>query len=298
MEMEAELERLSIAVLAAEDWAPAYNRAPKQHALLIRQTARMQVLVLRYLRQLAREAPKLINWYHYMAAVAEQQRHFLADESIQAYNVNVVINNDAVSQQDQAFIKLVFDTVAATIANGADSMQEEHGANIGLTSTSNIIQQLTTKQLANLVGMKVNKDGTIVPNPNPVYNIDETTRSKIAQSIKTSIQLGEDHTAAVRRLQKVIADPARADMIAYTETVRAYAEGRKTYAYQSGAKFKVWSDNNATDVCADNTAQGPIPIDEDFRSGDESEPAHVRCRCLTTYLYAGDIGEAKEQWDS
>src|SRR4051794_32077001 len=99
MEVEAELERLSVAILAAEDWAPAYSKAPKQHATLIKQTARMQVLVMRYLRQLAKEAPSLINWYHYSTAVAEQQRHFLAD-GIQAYNINVVINNDAVSQQD------------------------------------------------------------------------------------------------------------------------------------------------------------------------------------------------------
>src|SRR5207248_467013 len=129
----------------------------------------------------------------------------------------------------------------------------------------------------NLVGMKVQKDGTIIPNPKPEYNIDETTRSRIAQSIKTSISLGEDHTQAVKRLQSVIADANRADMIAYTETVRAYAEGRKTYAFQSGAGYKVWSDNNAIDVCADNTAQGPIPIGETFRSGDDNEPAHPHC---------------------
>lgn len=291
-----ELEKLTLAILAAEDWAPAYSRAPKQHELLIRQTARLQRQVMVYLRDMSKESHKFINWFAYSNAVYEQQRHFLADDSIQAYNINVVINHDAVSAQDQAFIKIVFDTVAATIANGADSMQAEHGVHVGLSSTSSIIQQLTTKQLANLVGMKVNKDGTIVPNPKPEYNIDETTRSRIAQSIKTSIQLGEDHTAAVKRLQSVIADPSRADMIAHTETVRAYAEGRKTYAYQSGAKFKVWSDNNATDVCADNTAQGPIPIDEDFVGGAESEPQHPFCKCQTTYLYADSLDEAKSQW--
>ncbi|HVB24107.1 MAG TPA: hypothetical protein VNG51_19370 [Ktedonobacteraceae bacterium] len=297
MELEAELERLSIAILAAEDWAPAYSNAPKQHAELIRLTAKMQILVMRYLRNLAKEAPRLVNWYEYSAAVSEQQRHFLAD-GIQAYNINVVINNDAVSQQDQQFIKVVFDTMATVMATGASSMETEAGIPIGLSSTSSIIQNLTTKQLANLVGMKVNKDGTIVPNPKPEYNIDETTRNKIAQSIKTSIQLGEDHTQAVKRLQSVIADANRADMISYTETVRAYAEGRKTYALQSGAGYKVWSDNNATDVCADNTAQGPIPIGEDFVSGDPNEPAHPRCRCLCTYIYADSVDEATAQWNS
>lgn len=285
--LERELELATRAVLAAEDWAPEYAKAPEQHALLIKQSARLQVLVLRYLRGLAKDAPKLVNWYEYSVAVAEQQRAFLAD-GLQAYNINVVVNNDAVSQQDQQLIKIVFDTLATVMAAGSDSMETEHGMPIGLTSTSSIIQNLTTKQLANLVGMKVSKDGTIVPNPNAAYNIDETTRAKIAQSIKTSIRLGEDHTQAVKRLQNVIADANRADMIAYTETVRAYAEGRKTYARQSGATGKYNSDSNAIDICADNTAQGIIPIDADFVSGDPNEPFHVRCKCITTYVYGDD----------
>jgi hypothetical protein len=284
--LEHELELTTRAVLAAEEWAPGYAKAPDQHALLIKQTARMQLLVMRYLRGVAKEAPRLVNWYEYSAAVAEQQRAFLlADDSVQAYNINIVINNDAVSQQDQQLIKIVFDTVASVMAAGSESMETEYGRPIGLSSVSSIIQSLTTKQLANLVGMKVNQDGTIVPNPKPEFNIDETTRSRIAQSIKTSIRLGEDHTQAVKRLQSVIADIDRADMIAHTEMVRAYAQGRAIYARQSNATGKYWSDSNATDICADNTAQGIIPIDDDFVSGDPNEPAHPNCKCLTTYVY-------------
>lgn len=286
--LEHELELTTRAVLAAEDWAPGYAKAPDQHAALIKQTARMQILVMRYLRQLAKEAPKLVNWFEYSSAVYEQQRAFQAD-GLQAYNVQVIINNDAVSQQDQQFIKVVFDTVATVISLGVDSMETEFKSPIGLNSTSSIIQQLTTKQLANLVGMRVQKDGTIVPNPKPEFNIDETTRSRIAQSIKTSIQLGEDQSQAVKRLTSVIADPERADMIAHTEMVRAYAQGRAIYAKQSNATGKYWSDSNAIDICADNTAEGIIPIDADFVSGDPNEPAHPNCKCIVTYVY-GDQG--------
>ena len=286
--LEHELELTTRAVLAAEEWAPGYTNAPEQHAALIKQMAHLQLLVLKYFRGLAKEAYRLVNWYEYSAAVAEQQRHFLAGAGVQAYNIDIVVNHDAVSQQDQAFIKIVFDTVAAVQSLGVDSMETEYKAPIGLNSTSAIIQQLTTRQLANLVGMKVQKDGTIVPNPNPAYNIDETTRGRIAQSIKTSIRLGEDHTAAVKRLQKVITDPERADMIAQTETVRAYAQGRAIYARQSNATGKYNTDRNATDVCADNTAEGTIPVEEDFVSGDPNEPFHPRCRCLVTYVWGDD----------
>ncbi len=280
-----EIERSSAAILASEDWAAGYSKAPTQHAAMIKNAAKMQRQVMVYLRGLAKNANQLINWHDYSAALFEQQRA-IQTSAVQAYDVNVVVNNDAISQQDQTFIKIVFDTVASTIALGADSMETEYGLPIGIDSTSALIQDLTTDQLANLVGMQLDKNtGLIVPNPNPAYNIDQTTRGRINQSIKTSIRLGESHQQAVDRLMEVITDPARADMIAYTETVRAYAEGRRAYADQSNATGKYWSDVGAIDICADNTDQGIIPIGELFVSGDDNEPAHVHCRCITTYVY-------------
>ena len=283
--LEDELELTTRAVLASEDWAAGYSKAPQQHARLIKLTARLQRIILAYFRELAKTAPHIIDWYAYARAVIDQKAAMQADSEILAYSIDVIINQDAANQQDQQFIKVVFDTMATVMAEGAKSLETEVGLPIGLSSTSSIIQELTTKQLANLVGMRVTKDGSIIPNPRPEYNISETTRSKIAQSIKTSIQLGENQFEASKRLQSVIADADRADMIAYTETVRAYAEGRSTYARQSGATMKQWSDNHATDICADNTSEGPIPISEDFVSGDPNEPAHPNCRCIVTYLY-------------
>lgn len=288
-----ELERLNASILAAEDWADPYSKAPKQHAAMIKQAAKMQRQTLVYLRDLAKQSSSFVDWYAYSRAVIEQKHALSAVKAagIQAYNVNVVVNQNVVDQQDQAFIKLVFDTVLTATTLGADSMEEEVGMQIGLSSTSALMQDLTTDQLANLVGMKVDKSsGLIVPNPNAAYNIDETTRSKIAQSIKTSIQLGENQQQAAERLSKIIADPIRADMIAYTETVRAYAQGRAAYAQQSNAVGKHWYDSNAIDICADNTAQGWLPIGADFISGDPNEPAHPNCRCITIYSYdPGDL---------
>ena len=299
------LEHLSAGILAAEDWADGYHKAPDSHAKMIKLGARFQRQVLEHLKNVADEIPKTIDWFNYQRAVFDQRQAMLAAVTdpevdpahIEAYDVNVIINHDAVNQQDQAFIKVVFDTVASIIETGVESGQEEYGRPLpfSLTNTSEIIQNLTTEQLANLVGMKVDKvTGMIVPNPNPAYSIDETTRTKIANSIKTSIRLGENQKQATKRLTDIIADPARADLIAYTETVRAYAEGRHAYGKASGATGKYWSDNLATDICADNTGQGTIPIDEDFLSGDPYEPAHPHCKCITVLVYdsidsAGDL---------
>lgn len=287
--LERELELATRAILASEAWAPSYAKAPEQHAELIKLTAKTQRLIMRYLRDLAKHAPEFVNWFQYGQAVFEQQqamRRSIQAAGVQAYDVNVVVKQDNVNQSDQQFIKVLFDTVATTTATGAASMEVEYArAPVGMTSTGTIIQDLTTKQLANLVGMKVQKDGTIVPNPKPEYNIDETTRTRIANSIKTSIRLGEAQEEAVARLEDVIADPARAEMIAYTETVRAYAEGRNAYAQSSGAVAKNWTTNGATDFCVTNEGDDWIPLDQSFSSGAMLVPGHPLCRCGNGYSY-------------
>lgn len=283
-----EFERLTTSILAAEDWAEAYSNAPKQHAQLIRQTAKMNRQVMVYFRDLAKDAPKLVNWFNYSSAVYEQQRTLKAS-SAKAYDVNVVVNQNEVQQQDQAFIKLVFNTIATTAELGVQSLVVEHNLPIGPTSTSTLIQNQTTEQLANLVGMKIMDKGLptehLVPNPNTAYSIDETTRSRIANSIKTSIQLGEDQTQATERLMDVIADTDRADMIARTETVRAYNNGRRLYALSSGAVAHMWQNFGASDICVTNTADGWIPIDQAFASGALNVPTHPRDKCIVIFSY-------------
>jgi hypothetical protein len=39
-----------------------------------------------------------------------------------------------------------------------------------------------------------------------------------------------------------------------------------------------------SDVCLENADEGPIPVGEDFPSGDYSAPAHLFCRCGVEYV--------------
>jgi hypothetical protein len=283
-------ERLQGIVLASEEWSPLYKKIPEQHAELIKLTARLQRQIMVYFRQLAVTQDAFINWYNYHTAV-------------HAYTVDVIINSQGLDQSDTQFIKIIFDTLTAVHTLGAVSagIQFKKDVALGLDPQSQIIQQLTTEQVANLVGKRVDKEtGRIIDNPNPAYSIDETTRNRIAQSIKTSINLGETQEEAASRLSEMIADPKRAALIARTETVRAFGAGRNAFGIASDATGKQWSDSNAVDECADNTAQGIIPIGQDFVSGDEFEPAHPNCKCLVRYVYAdeynpvteGDLSEA------
>jgi hypothetical protein len=48
---------------------------------------------------------------------------------------------------------------------------------------------------------------------------------------------------------------------------------------------KIWvAEEDACEICLDNADEGPIPVDEDFPSGDYTAPAHLFCRCGVQYV--------------
>jgi hypothetical protein len=277
-EVAAAFEQTQGLILAAEDWSPDYMQIPDQHAQLIKLMAKLELQILRYFKDLSGKIDEVIRWENY-------------DLMVKAYDVNVFVNENGLDQSDTQFIKVVFDTLATVTALGAESAHVQFGKPypINMTSRDEIIQNMTTDQIGALIGKKIDPtSGLLIDNPNAAYNIDQTTRTRIANSIKTSINLGESRQEATDRLQTIIADRNRAAMIARTETVRAFAAGRHQFGRVSGATGKQWSDSNATDDCADNTAQGIIAIDQDFLSGDPYEPAHINCKCLTRLVYADE----------
>jgi hypothetical protein len=177
------------------------------------------------------------------------------------------------------------------MAVGAQAGEAIYKIPMGITSTSANIQKLTMEKVAALVGKKVLKDGTIIDNPKADMNILDTVRNDIAQSIKTSLALGEDLQTAVERVQKVIDSPYRAELIARTESVNAYQSGLAQFAIDSDAKGKEWDTSGGCAICEGNAAEGPIPIDAIFSSGDSEPTAHPNCKCSLTYIY-------QEQWDA
>jgi hypothetical protein len=55
----------------------------------------------------------------------------------------------------------------------------------------------------------------------------------------------------------------------------------------------VSGEDGVCEICEANEAQGEIAFDEQFDSGDDMEPAHVGCRCVTTARVL-DAGEAAD----
>jgi len=84
----------------------------------------------------------------------------------------------------------------------------------------------------------------------------------------------------------------RADVIAVTETTRAYAQGNQLIgqemasAYPDAPVFKIWFTNNddlVCDICGELDGM-EVPIDDQFVSTGfftDNPPAHTNCRCWT-----------------
>ena len=89
----------------------------------------------------------------------------------------------------------------------------------------------------------------------------------------------EDLKDAVKEEYRGFGD-VRAGMIAQTEMNNAYNAGRKQLGVDLGFNEKSWNpDGEACPICLDNVADGWIPMDYVFTSGDDAPSAHPNCDC-------------------
>jgi hypothetical protein len=283
--IEAEAIQLTALIRASEDWSSEYTKDPATHVKLLRSEARLQVELTKYFRDIAADIVKYIRWQGYLNQLPQT-----LDEQKLNFNVDVIVQDIPVDKYDGTFIKVVFQEMAILTAVGSQAGENIYRVPLGIQSTDAVIQQLTTEHIANLVGKKVLKDGSIVDNPKATYRISDKTRNDIAQSIKTSLNIGDDIQAATERLQKTVMglNNNRAKVIAQTESVNAYTQGLLEFADQSQAVGKEWQDAGAVDVCADYAGEGPVPIDYMFGGELDGPAAHPRCKCGLRLIYQAE----------
>jgi hypothetical protein len=104
-----------------------------------------------------------------------------------------------------------------------------------------------------------------------------------------------------KRKEELIKERART--IATTEMGQAMEDGSLAHEKEQGATHKVWitsQDDKVSDICYENAAAGPIPIDEQFPSGHDAPLGHVGCRCSAAYIVdkgSGELRRAKARMD-
>lgn len=133
-----------------------------------------------------------------------------------------------------------------------------------------------------------------------VKGIDDTTRDELRTLISDMTANGESYDAVAKAIQEKFdgfADgrpqqhiESRAHMVAVTEMGNAYAAGNKAVADDLAdgglvieKSWQTMGDDRVSDECLANEAQGWIPNEQAFSSGDDVPLAHPGCRCDCYY---------------
>lgn len=134
---------------------------------------------------------------------------------------------------------------------------------------------------AELVGKKVDEDGSVVDNPNSAYSIEDSTREMIRGDVAQAMEegLSNDELADMLAENYAFSD-ARAETIARTETATADTQGNLALYTRSGqVDQKEWiTGAGCCDECAAIDGE-VVPLDAEFSIGVDAAPAHPNCRC-------------------
>lgn len=157
------------------------------------------------------------------------------------------------------------------------------------------------RRSAELVGKKVLDDGSVIDNPSQEWAVTPQLREDIRGLVQSAL---EGHELTPDQLARDIQHLSgfgypRARMISRTELAFAYNSGHHDQAHRMGYTLKssiLGSLHKETDECDDNAAEGWIPMEQLFRSGDEMAPYHPNCLVPGTGVVASSIAAAYERW--
>jgi 2'-5' RNA ligase superfamily/Phage Mu protein F like protein len=197
-----------------------------------------------------------------------------------ADEVNEVVANEWL-QLPQATRQQLLDAFTAGISKGLEDLMVSDTAVI--SAVNQVAQDFARDRAAEMVGMKYDVDGELVPNPDAKWAISDTTREQLNQIITDAFQ---DETS-VQELADRIRDAAafsdsRAAMIAHTETTNAMSGGNFRTWEQSGlVKSLRWlmSDNHTVEDDCDLNDDVVVPMGTPFPSGDYFPSIHPFCEC-------------------
>lgn len=250
---------LTSCIRASEEWEPSYKRAPKQLKKLIEQEALLQASVNEYLIGLKDRAFNLVNWQ---------------EVELKPIMASVVppLTDDLWKQEQALLSAAVALYLAEMVAIGAQAGELIYSIPLGIGPLDQAVLDAATEQTAKLV-----------------KNVATTTRKLIQTAVNQSIAQGEDLMKTVSRIQRFIANPRRAELIARTESVVSYQSGLTTFAHESGAESSTWDAlSGACQLCAPLNGV-TVETGKPFYLPNGGEafmpPSHPGCRCNRTLNY-------------
>lgn len=270
-----------VAVKATEEWADHYHENEPVFQKLLKNQSKFELALRRHLRDVSKtKLDLLVNWPAYamlsVKQAADNKKQAAPEISIAGQLVVATADSLVYLDEKALLLAILEEFILNGISLGAEAAQAEY-VDVGLTATSEAIQQAALEHSAELVGKTIGPDGTLIDNPKSEYAITNTMRNDIKQSIDTSLSLGENVDQATKRVAKSINNPARAEMIARTESRNSYVRGVDLVARTGGAITWKWNPSGSPcDLCEDNVNVGVISVFEDFPNG---LYPHPNCLC-------------------
>jgi len=111
-----------------------------------------------------------------------------------------------------------------------------------------------------------------------IKDLDETTISRLQDVLSEGLTNGDSVDSMAQGMNEVLDDPARADLIALTETARAQSDATMEGYQDAGLGRWEWlseDDERTCDPCVSN--DGMV---FDVGNDDPRQPLHPRCRCV------------------
>lgn len=199
-----------------------------------------------------------------------------------------------VDRLDLSGFDVIVDATAEDLGALASDTARAALVQVGVTDAQDLVDVVNERAVAfardraaELVGKRWTAAGELIDNPNAKFAITETTRDTLRSVIADGLEDNIGIPAIAANIETSAAfDAERAALVANTEVRAANSQGALTgyrAAAEKGIKVKkAWSlGPEPCPVCIANADQGPIPLDQDFVSGDDATPAHPRCVCST-----------------
>lgn len=250
-----------------EPYHPNYRKNKPSFDLLIRQTVKLRRIVRNF--QLGQK-DRIYQLVHLHKIVAAE-----ADDYIPTASWDI---------EDKNLANTLADGIFPIYTNGAKTTAENIGIGTTIDSSSAPSQKFLTNYVLKLAGQ-----------------INDTTKADITQAIATSLELGETRDELTARINDILDDPYRSEMIAQTESINAFNQGRLAVGQEIGYDQKEWqAQPDACEYCSGLDGE-IVGIDEQF-DGDiavvDAPALHPWCRCTIRLINSQNVegSEIKGGW--